>query len=173
MIPGMPMSLTANALPLPAGPNETTAGPLVREAEKLWPTLSHLEGTYPGFTSWYWNKVMPGLSRGTRHLLWEGSLDAPSAVAILKREGGESKICTAWVAESERKRNLGRRMLEESIDWLGEARPLFTVPAERYAEFEPLMRRLGFVETARIESLYRPGVVEHVFNGSLAPSLNT
>ena len=172
MILGMPMPLTTNALPLHAGPNDTAAGSLIREAEQLWPTLSRLEGTYPGFTSWYWNKVMLGLSRGTRHLFWEGSLDAPSAVAILKREGGESKICTAWVAESERGHSLGRRLLEESIEWLGEARPLFTVPAERYAEFEPLMRRLGFIETARIESLYRPGAVEHVFNGLLVPSLN-
>ncbi len=173
MIQGMPMPLTATALPLLAGPNETAADSLSREAEKLWPTLSHLEGTYPGFTSWYWNKVVPGLSRGTRHLFWEGSLDAPSAVAILKREGGESKICTAWVSESERGRSLGRRLLEESIEWLGVTRPLFTVPAERYAEFEPLMQRLGFVETARIESLYRPGVVEHVYNGPLVHSLNT
>ncbi len=169
----MPMPLTADALPLHAGPNETAAGSLIREAERLWPTLLHLEGTYPGFTSWYWNKVIPGLSRGTRHLFWVGSLDAPSAVAILKREAGESKICTAWVAEPERRRGHGRRLLEESIEWLGEARPLFTVPAERYAEFEMLMHRLDFVETARIESLYRPGVVEHVFNGSLVLSLNT
>lgn len=173
MIQGMPMPLTANALPLLASPNETTAGSLVREAEKLWPILSHLESTYPGFTSWYWNKVIPGLSRGTRHLFWIGSLDAPSAVAILKREAGESKICTAWVSESERGRGHGRRLLEESIEWLDETRPLFTVPAERYAKFEPLMHRLGFVETARIGSLYRPGVVEHVFNGPLVHSLNT
>lgn len=173
MILGMLMPLTTDALPLHAGPIETSAGPLVREAERLWPTLSHLEGTYPGFTSWYWNKVMPGLSRGTRHLFWVGSLDAPSAVAILKREAGESKICTAWVAESERRRGHGRRLLDESIEWLGEAYPLFTVPAERYAEFEPLMQRLDFVETARIVSLYRPGAVEHVFNGSIVPSLNT
>ena len=159
----------ADAARLRAAPSRAADSALTREAERLWPALAPLKSAYPGFGMWYWDKVVPGLLRGTRHLFRIGGTASPSAVAIAKREAGEAKICTVWVAEAERARGHGRLLLEETIEWLGVDHPLFTVPAERYLEFEPLMRRFSFVETARVESLYRRGVVEHVFNGTPGP----
>lgn len=141
------------------------------KADILWPTLAHLEATYPGFRAWYWSKVVPGLDNATRQILHVGSIRTPTAVAIVKCDESESKICTLWVAEAHRGKGVGRELLEEAIDWTGVNRPLFTVPAERYEEFRPLMVRFGFEETARIHSMYRPGVIEHVYNGQLLPYL--
>lgn len=137
------------------------------EACALWSTLSPLKAMYPGFSVWYWSKVLPGLLRGTRHILRQGTLDRPSGIAILKRDVDENKICTLWVANADRGRGVGRELIEEAISWMGDEHPLFTVPAERYEEFRPLMERLRFKETARLQSVYRPGVVEHIYNSRL------
>jgi len=146
---------------------------VIATGEALWPTLAPLEAVYPAFQNWYFGKVLPGLATGTRKLIVTGSLDAPIGVAIVKREITETKICTVWVAEDQREAGAGRELLERAINLSGVARPLFTVPAERHEAFKPLLRRFGFVETARIMSLYRPGVVEHVFNGVIRPALHS
>lgn len=141
------------------------------KADAFWPTLAHLEASYPGFGAWYWSKVVPGLNNATRQILHVGDLENPAAIAIVKRDNIEAKICTLWVSETWRGKGVGGELLAEAIDWIGHARPLFTVPAERYEEFRPLMARFRFAETMRIPSLYRAGVVEHVYNGQLLPTL--
>lgn len=142
-------------------------------AHGVWPVLRPLEAIYPGFRGWYWGKVVPGLATGQRGLFLVGSASSPKGLAIAKRDRAEPKVCTLWVAPSERERGLGRNLLEEAIEWVGADRPLFTVPQERYDELLPLTRKLGFRETAQLGSLYRPGVVEHVFNGSQSPVLSS
>jgi hypothetical protein len=120
---------------------------------------------YPGFADWFWGKVVPGLGR-TRRIFRVGPVSQPAALAIAKLEGGEAKICTLWVSPTERESGHGRALFGEAIQWLGVERPLFTVPEERLAEFAPLLSRFSFKRTASIESLYRAGSVEHVFNGA-------
>lgn len=147
--------------------------PAVEEASTLWPTLAHLEGIYPGFRNWYFGKVVAGLAAGSRHILRAGSMSDPTGIAIVKREHGEAKICTLWVAEQERHGGLGLDLFQEAIEWCDTDKPLFTVPEERYDEFVPLLRRHSFEETARVRSLYRPGVIEHIFNGLVRPTLQS
>lgn len=151
--------------------NSASEGSEVVEARALWSNFAPLEETYPGFGNWYWNKVLPGLSAGTRKILRDGPLSAPRALAIVKREQDEAKICTVWIAPSGRGQGNGLRLMSEAIDWLQVDKPLITIPAERYDQFLPLMTRLRFEETARITSLYRAGVIEHIFNGRFRPSL--
>lgn len=132
-----------------------------------WGSLHHLEATYPGFRSWYWTKVIPGIGRGERNILIR-RLDAQVAgVAITKRTCRETKLCTLWVAPTARSTGVGRELMQASLDWLGNDTPLFTVPAERIDEFRPLLKRFKFHETDCVGSAYRPGVIEHVFNGRL------
>lgn len=135
-------------------------------ADLVWPTLAPLSAVYPGFKEWFRAKVLHGIADGRRRIFVVGPLAAPSAIAIAKRELAENKLCTLWVSANARGSGIGSDLVEEVVDWLSDRSPLLTVPAERYAEFVPLVRRYGFVETARMPSLYRPGVVEHVFNGT-------
>lgn len=140
------------------------------QADLIWPRLEHLELTYPGFRNWFYGKVVPGLRTGERSVLIRGAFSDPSGIAITKRDAHETKVCTLWVAHAYRQSGLGKDLLEEAIDWCDDALPLFTVPAEQIASFAGLVQRFGFVETARIRSLYRLGVVEHIFNGSIVPT---
>jgi GNAT superfamily N-acetyltransferase len=160
------MSCTHPIVPFLANAHARDQGLVAwEEACAVWATLAPLKVTYPGFSNWYWSKVVPGILRGTRAILRQGPLDAPSGLAIVKRDAAENKICTLWVSEAGRCRGLGRGLIEEAIDWIRDDHPLFTVPAERFDEFQPLMERFGFNETARLNSLYRPGVAEHIYNG--------
>jgi len=139
-------------------------------ADLIWPTIEHLDLPYPGFRTWFYGKVVPGLRNGERSILVRGPISDPSGIAITKRDAHETKVCTLWVADAYRQSGLGRDLLEEAIDWCDDAQPLFTVPADQITTFSGLVERFSFVETAQICSLYRPGVVEHIFNGSIVPT---
>ena len=143
------------------------------DARALWPNLKHLGQVYPGFSVWYWGKVIPGVLRGSRRIFIEGRLQNPEGVAIAKREADECKVCTLWVSTESRGKGVGRRLLGEAIDWVGVKRPVFTVPQERHDELRPLLRRFNFEKRAALPSLYRPGVLEHIYNGEHLPSFNS
>ncbi|QCB53936.1 GNAT family N-acetyltransferase [Sphingopyxis sp. PAMC25046] len=166
------MSMMQSATSFLASPRDCDLFPAAAgKADAFWPALAHLEASYPGFGAWYWSKVVPGLDNATRQILHVGDVENPAAIAIVKRDNIEAKICTLWVSETCRGKGVGGELMAEAIDWIGHAHPLFTVPAERYEEFRPLMARFRFEETMRIPSLYRSGVVEHVYNGQLLPTL--
>ena len=97
-----------------------------------------------------------------RYVEVEGQVEA---VVIAKRSADENKVCTLWTSERMRGRGYGMRLLRQAMDWLGDERPLVTVPGERIAEFRPFLTRLGFVETGTVNGVYGDGRVEHVFNG--------
>lgn len=132
-----------------------------------WDALQHLETCYPGFQTWYWGKVVPGLSTGERSLLVKSFRGRVAGVAISKRDATEAKLCTLWVSRAARMAGVGRELMQGAIDWLEDDFPLFTVPAERIDAFGPLLKRFRFEETSQLTSVYRPGVTEHVFNGKL------
>tara|TARA_R110002051_G_scaffold103257_1_gene175029 strand:+ start:1289 stop:1840 length:552 start_codon:yes stop_codon:yes gene_type:complete len=141
--------------------------PIHEVVEAAWESLHHLEASYPGFCTWYWTKVIPGVGRGERKILISRLDTRVAGVAITKRDCAEAKLCTLWVAPTARATGVGRELMQAAIGWLGNEAPLFTVPAERIDEFRPLLKRFKFEETDRLGSAYRPGVTEHVFNGRL------
>lgn len=140
------------------------------EVSSAWTALQHLEHCYPGFRTWYWGKVVPGLSTGERKLLVKFQDGQVAGVAISKRDAQEAKLCTVWVSPTARAAGIGRYLMQGAMEWLEDDFPLFTVPAERIDAFAPLLRRYRFEETARLTSVYRPGVVEYVFNRKLQPA---
>lgn len=138
------------------------------ELDRIRSALSEVGDLYPGFERWFEKTVVPQIGR-TRFVLASGPRDAPDAVVVAKRTVGERKLCTVWVRPSARGRSAGPLLMEEAMELLGTRRPLITVPDIRLAEFLPSFARWGFVETQRLPGRYRPDVVEHVFNGVLAP----
>jgi GNAT superfamily N-acetyltransferase len=140
-----------------------------RVADEAWACLSHLVAAYPGFETWYWSKVEPGLALGSRRIFVQRSGSALLGVVIAKREREERKLCTVWTAASARRAGVASSLIAEAMDWLDVDRPLLTVPEERMPEFAGIVSMLHFERTQVLASYYRPGCAEHVFNGCLAP----
>lgn len=141
------------------------AGDRRESIASVFDALSHLEETYPGFGRWYWEKVVPGLGDGTRMALQATCGGAVEAVMIAKRTTGERKLCTLWTSDRVRGEGVGASLLSEALGWLQDSSPLMTVPEERMPQFRRILRGQGFSLTGIVDSMYRPGAKEYVFNG--------
>jgi predicted GNAT family N-acyltransferase len=130
---------------------------------QVWNALKHLEEVYPGFSEWYWGKVIPGLEDDSRRILTSSFNGTLIGVVIAKKKA-KKKICTVWVAEKFRRASIARDLMAQSMEWLGTERPLFTVSDKRMLEFSSLISRFGFEKTAENKGLYVPGSTEHIFN---------
>jgi hypothetical protein len=132
---------------------------------RVYDAVRHFDRYYPDFEAWFWQKVVPGLHDGTRRLetvVRDGEL---AGLTILK-DADERKVCTLWVADRFVGTGMGIRLLRDSARSLG-GKPLATVPEERIATLGPALIGLGFELTDTVESAYRPGRCEFVFNGYL------
>lgn len=151
----------------PASPTGVPIPHPTAMVEQVWPRLAQLETTYPGFRAWFWGKVAPGLEIGDRRVFIHAGSASVDGVVIAKRNASERKLCTIWVAPEARGRRIASDLVDEAIDWLEDPLPLLTVPEERLAELTPLARSRGFELSQAIESCYRAGRTEYVFNGRL------
>jgi GNAT superfamily N-acetyltransferase len=139
------------------------AGDVVR----VYDSIKHLDAFYPAFERWYWGTVVPGLADGTRLLetvIRDGEL---VGILIAKRNKEERKLCTLWVHRKFAGSGVGVRLIRAGCEWVGSSTPLATVPEERMSEFGDLLPRLGFELTQVVQSYYRDGKAEYVFNGQL------
>lgn len=138
------------------------------ESAEIYSCLSHLDSYYPDFDQWYWGTVVPGITKGTRMVRVVRRDDEIIAALIAKREPLERKLCTLWVRPDFVGHGVGVRLIDEGKCWVGDASPLASVPEERMPELGGILVRMGFVLTQKIDSFYRPGKTEFVFNGRLA-----
>ncbi|MBY3433185.1 hypothetical protein HFN89_03180 [Rhizobium laguerreae] len=126
--------------------------------------ISHLSALYPDFDRWYWGKVVPESALGTRRIDTVTRDGRVVAVAISKKTDTERKLCTLWVKEEIKGGGHGVRLIRRACEWLGTDIPHATVPEEHIHELGPVLERLGWVETGRTVSVYRPGMTEYIFN---------
>lgn len=126
--------------------------------------LSDLEQYYPGFESWYVNKVCPDIITNQRKILIRKLNGEIIAVAILKRSAEEKKICTFRVAESARRKGVGTELMRESLYWLQSNNPLITVNEENTPEFADFLSKFNFHKTGIFNGLYRPDKKEFIYN---------
>jgi GNAT superfamily N-acetyltransferase len=134
---------------------------------RAYEAIAHLEATYPGFSDWYWGKVVPGMADGTRWLRIVERSGRIDGVAIAKNDNAERKLCTVWVRPELLGAGLGVRLIREGCAWLGTERPLASVPEELMPQYEAILSRLGFSLDQVLDGYYRPGRREFVFNGRL------
>lgn len=122
---------------------------------------------YPDFRGWFYGKVIPGVQKGERCIIpW--TIDSKLAgIAICKRTSFEQKLCTIWVSPDVRARGVAATLARAAFAWIGNTKPLFTVPEERAAEFVGLVESWAFPQAVAYDGLYRTGRVEYVFNGPI------
>lgn len=135
---------------------------------EVYACVSHLVEYYPDFDAWYWGKVVPGLSDGTRKIDTVTRGGRVVAVLISKKTDDEKKLCTLWVDPAFIGTGVGVRLINSGRQWLGTDEPLASVPEERMPELARVLIGLGFKLTQILESAYRPGKTEYVFNGRLS-----
>ncbi|TBF67906.1 GNAT family N-acetyltransferase [Rhizobium leguminosarum] len=137
--------------------------------EDVYAALSSVHSIYPGFERWFWGKVIPDLSGGRSIFLdWHGG--DITGVIIAKRSYNERKLCTVWVDERYRDRGIASCLISEACEWLATDHPMITIPRSRLATFAGILRPGRFIQTQALDSYYRHGEAEFVFNGWLPPS---
>jgi hypothetical protein len=129
--------------------------------------LLHLSLYYPEFSKWFAAKVLPGLSSGERSIVLRYVQGRLGGISILKSSPTEKKLCCLRVLPHLAGTGLGVRMFDEAFTILGTTKPLLSVADEQLPQFDRVFRHFGFELTERYRGIYRPGEVEHSFNGRL------
>jgi len=143
---------------------EQTSG----ELSEVLSRLHDLKGFYPDFDTWITDKVLPGITVGERSILTEYRDGELAALAIVKDDGLEKKLCSLRVLPGyQNSRGIGVRMFERSFELLDTAMPLLSVAQEQMPKFDRLFTHFGFAKSGEHMGLYRPGVTEFAFNGTL------
>jgi len=130
--------------------------------------VQDLKDFYPSFDLWLVDQVIPGVHAGDRSILAEYRRGELAALAILKDDGLEKKLCCLRVLPDFKNiTGLGIRMFEKSFEVLGTEQPLLSVSEERLPTFDRIFSFFGFEKSKAYEGLYRPNATEFAFNGEL------
>jgi hypothetical protein len=136
------------------------------DARQVFDALEEPRSVYPNFDAWF-DRVCLELRTGSRNVITCRRNERIIAIAIAKRSVDERKLCTLWVDRTARGQRIGTDLASAAFDWLETRRPLFTVPEQLILDFSPMLARWRFDESARAIGYYRPGQIEHVFNGAI------
>lgn len=137
------------------------------EAESL-EFLSCISSCYPGIESWFINKVVPGLTNGTRKLFIYRRDGKVVALCIAKKTETELKVCTVRVLPEYAGKGLGIKLFKDAMYWLETDKPHLTVSEERLSDFARIFEYFGYKLTSTRNGLYLPGKVEYFYNESLS-----
>lgn len=166
-----PMSAAIEMSPKRPCVHVDQASPAAAATSIVWQAIRPIEACYPGFGSWYWGNVVPGLASGRRQFFLTMDDRGLSGLVIAKRDE-ELKLCTVWVAPRARRQGLATQLVSEAMEWLGTEQPLMTVPAGQAPMFRGLLGAWDFRHEQTLPGYYRQGSTELVFNGCLRRSLH-
>lgn len=103
---------------------------LIQFATKIYMITNFIVEDYPQYKEWYFTKQLPETIYGNRRniLFVRSPKDEQEiiAMACLKKEAGEQKLCTLYVSSQYRSLGIGTAMVEEAMHWLGTTRPFIT-----------------------------------------------
>jgi len=137
---------------------------------EIFNVLKDSKSLYPEFFSWYFGKFVPGLTDGSRNIIVNYIDGDIVAVALVKNDGMEKKICTVKVNEKYRNVGVGIRLFGKCLEFLDTTKPMITVSAERLSSFSAILKYYGFKLEQIQKGYYKKNSDEYVFNGSLAPA---
>lgn len=125
---------------------------------------------YPKHKEWYFEKQLPGIYGTERNILFVRDPKDESKIismACLKKDEEEQKICTLYVSDECRGLGVGTMLIEESMNWLENTKPLITLADYKLDMFLPLINKYGWELTEVVEGLYNDTSKELCFNGTL------
>lgn len=126
---------------------------------------------YPKYKEWYFNKQLPAtINSDQRNILFARNPENENeiiAMACLKKDEEEQKICTLYVSDKYRGLGLGTALIEESMRWLGTTKPLITLADYKLEMFRPIINKYGWELTEIVTGIYNDKSQELCFNGTL------
>lgn len=137
-------------------------------ADEIYGLTIHLNGTYPGYKEWFYDKQIKGCLTPNRNIIFikneEGKI---IALSCLKKDEEEKKICTLFVSDEYRKQGLGSLLFEESMKFLETTKPLVTFTEDKLPMFEKMVTKYNWELTEIVDGIYNNGIREFCFNGQL------
>lgn len=126
---------------------------------------------YPKHKEWYFTKQLPATINGDeRNILFARNPENVNeiiAMACLKKDEEEQKICTLYVSDKCRGLGLGTAIIEEAIKWLGTTKPFITLADYKLEMFRPIIDKYGWELTEIVTGMYNDRSQELCFNGTL------
>jgi ribosomal protein S18 acetylase RimI-like enzyme len=131
--------------------------------------LETLSDFYPGFGTWFTEKVMPGVAAGERTIVLQSTSGVLSGIAVLKDAPDEQKLCCLRVLPAFQGTGAGVRLFDKAFDLLNNKAPLLSVSEEQLPAFQKIFKYFGFEYAQEYRGIYRPRKKEISFNGLLIP----
>ena len=148
--------------------SETNQESFMKVADEKYELAIHLNGAYPGYKEWFYDKQIKGCLTPNRNIIFikneEGKI---IALSCLKKDDEEKKICTLFVSDEYRKLGLGSLLFEESMKFLETTKPLVTFTEDKLPMFEKIVTKYNWELTEIVDGIYNDGIREFCFNGQL------
>lgn len=126
---------------------------------------------YPAHREWYFNKTLPATrTSDTRNILFirnPENKDEIIAMACLKREPEEKKICTILIVEEFRRQGINSLLTRKAMEWLGTTKPMITMADYKRDMFDKMITDYDWELTEVIRGKYNDKYEELCFNGTL------
>lgn len=151
--------------------NNLSKEELIKLATKIYDIVDFISKDYPAHKNWYFNKQLPETIEGNnRNILFvrnPKNYDEIISMACLKSDDEEKKICTLYVSDKYRGLGIGTMLIEQSINWLGTAKPLVTIAEYKLEMFRPIIEKYNWELIEVVSNLYNASHKELCFNGIL------
>lgn len=135
---------------------------------KAYSVTDYICKDYPKHFSWYWEKTVPAVLKGTREILVCMDGNTVAGIAFLKNECGEKKICTFLIIEKYRGTHVATKLLEESFKFLGTKKPLISIADYKLEMFKGVIQKYCWEQTQVLpKGYYNNNSTEIVFNGKI------
>lgn len=142
-----------------------------KKLAEIYSFLSDLVTEYPLHQTWF-----AGISQellkpqliNTREILLVTDKSKIVGASILKKTGAEQKICTLRVAKEYQGQGIGTMLINRSIDFLENEKPIISVSELKKYEFKRIFEHFGFSLGEVCFEKYAPFTNEYVFNGILS-----
>lgn len=129
---------------------------------------SKLVFEYPGFQSWYKSLFAVNYELCTEREIIICEADyRVVAIAILKSNFQEKKICTFRVAKPYQRQGVGKELMELSFEWLENDSPIITLHRNKLGQFSKLLNYYNFSLEETHMHYYNMFSTELVYNGAL------
>jgi len=143
---------------------------IIRICNRLYDMTNSILEDYPKHKTWFYKKQLPETldEKGRRDIIF--AIDERKnllGTAFVKDDDNEKKICTLFVLPNERRKGIGTKLVEKSMQILKTTKPTITLAEYKYPMFEKLIKRYGWVQTDIVTGLYNESFAELIYNGSM------